>query len=97
MSGFDDWIGRQIPDQVMEDAASWMALLDSSACSPADRIAFARWLGEDPLHQGAFEELSEIWARLQMLSDVPAMIDHPDVIPFPVRSKNSIPRYPPMT
>ena len=85
MSGFDDWLGQNIPDHIMEDAATWMALLDSNNCTPVDRIAFARWLSADPLHQGAFEELSEVWARLQLLSDVPAMVDHPDVIPFPVK------------
>jgi transmembrane sensor len=83
MSGFDDWIGQNIPDHMMEDAASWMALLDSSNCTAADRIAFAQWLSADPLHQGAFEEMSEVWARLHTLSDVPALIDHPDVLPFP--------------
>ena len=60
MSGFDDWLGQKIPDHIMEDAATWMALLDSSNCTSADRIGFARWLSTDPLHQGAFEELSEV-------------------------------------
>lgn len=83
MSGFSDWIGENIPDHIMSDAASWVALLDSGSCTASDRVAFARWLNEDPLHQGAFEELSEIWARLHTLSDVSAMIEHPDVIPFP--------------
>jgi len=83
MSGFKDWIGENIPDHIMEDAASWMASLDSGSCSQSDRVAFARWLNADPLHQGAFEELSEVWARLHTLSDVPAMLEHPDVIPFP--------------
>ena len=89
MSGFDDWLGQNIPDHILEDAARWMALLDSSDCTPADRVAFARWLSADPLHQGGFEELSEVWARLHMLSDVPAMVDHPDVIPFPVRAEST--------
>ena len=88
MSGFDDWLGQNIPDHLLEDAATWMALLDSSSCTPSDRIAFAQWLSTDPLHQGAFEELSGVWARLQLLSDVPAMIDHPDVIPFPVKPES---------
>jgi transmembrane sensor len=88
MSGFDDWLGQKIPDHIMEDAATWMALLDSSNCTSADRIGFARWLSTDPLHQGAFEELSEVWAKLHMLSDVSAMVDHPDVIPFPVQAEN---------
>ena len=83
MSGYYDWIGQNIPDQIMEDAASWLALLDSASCTRSDRLAFAYWLNGDPLHQGAFEELSEVWARLQTLIELPALIDHPDVIPFP--------------
>ena len=83
MSGFDDWIGQNVPDHIMEEAASWLALLDSSHCTLDDRAAFAHWLSADPLHQGAFEELSEVWARLHTLSDVPALTQHPDVIPFP--------------
>jgi len=90
MSGFDDWIGQNIPDHVMEEAASWMALLDSSSCNPADRVSFAQWLSEDPLHQGAFEELSEVWARLHMLSEVPAMTNHPDIIPFPAKVEEPV-------
>ena len=87
MSGFDDWIGQNIPDEIMEQAAGWMALLDSSQATPEHRIAFARWLSEDSLHQGAFEELSEVWARLHILSDVPAMIEHPNVIAFPASAQ----------
>lgn len=87
MSGFDDWIGQNIPDEIMEQAAGWMALLDSSQATAADRIAFAQWLSEDSLHQGAFEELSEVWARLHILSDVPSMIEHPNVIPFPASAQ----------
>lgn len=87
MSGYDDWIGQNIPDEIMEQAAQWMALLDSNQVTEADRSAFAAWLGEDALHQGAFEELSEVWARLRMLSDIPAMVEHPNVIPFPVSAQ----------
>jgi len=90
MSGFDDWLGQNIPDHIMEDAAKWMALLDSGDCTPADRVAFARWLAADPLHQGGFEELSEVWARLHMLSDVPAMAEHPNVIPFPAKQETTL-------
>ena len=84
MSGYYDWIGQNIPDQIMEDAASWLALLDSASCTRSDRFAFVRWLNAEPLHQRAFEELSEVWARLHTLTDMPAMLDHHDVIPFPV-------------
>lgn len=83
MSGYDDWIGLEIPDSVMEDAAAWMALLDSDDCTQAQRIAFAQWLNEDPIRQSAFEELSAVWAKLHMLTDVKPLTEHPDVIPFP--------------
>lgn len=85
MSSFDDWIGRNVPDTIMEDAASWMALLDSETCTPADRAAFAQWLGEDLLHQWAFEELSEVWARLRLLPDSAEIDSHQNVLPFPDR------------
>ena len=76
MSGFDDWVGRNVPDHIMEQAASWMALLDSDTCTLADRVTFSRWLSEDPMHQGAFEELSEVWASEAMLDEIAA---HPDL------------------
>jgi transmembrane sensor len=87
VSGYDDWIGRSIPDSVMEDAASWMALLDSDDCTTAQRASFAQWLSEDPIHQGAFEELSAVWAKLHMLTDVQSLKQHPDVIPFPATAE----------
>jgi len=83
MTSYDGWIGENVPDHIMEEAASWMAFLDSCECTPADRIAFVRWLGRDRMHQSAFEELSEVWARLHTLTDIQQVADHPDVIPFP--------------
>lgn len=83
MSSYDDWIGRNVPDVIMEDAAAWMALLDSPDCNIGDRMAFARWLSEDTTHRWAFEELSEIWARLHSLTDINELSDQPNVIRFP--------------
>lgn len=82
MTHLDDWVGRNIPEVVLNDAAAWMALLDSERCNPADRVAFARWLDEDPCHQWAFEELSEVWARLHTLVDVPAVMAVSNVVPL---------------
>jgi transmembrane sensor len=70
MTDIDDWVGHNIPEVVLDDAAKWLARLDAEDCNAADRLAFARWLAEDPCHQWAFEELSEIWARLHTLADV---------------------------
>lgn len=82
MSSLKDWLGEAIPDVIMDDAAGWLSLLDSEESHLADRLAFARWLEADPRHRLAFEELSEVWAKLQILTDVPPLLEHPDVIRF---------------
>lgn len=76
------WIGESIPDAIMDDAASWMAVLDAERCNEGDRLAFARWLDEDTQHRWAFEELSEVWARLRTLTDVEPMLQSPNVVPI---------------
>ena len=82
MTRLPSWLGENIPDVIMEDAASWMALLDSDRCNEADRISFARWLDEDPTHRWAFEELSAVWARLRTLSDVEPLLQQEKVVPL---------------
>ena len=83
MTRLPDWLGENIPDVVMEDAASWMALLDSERSTEADRIGFARWLDEDPTHRWALEELSEVWARLRTLSDIEPLLEQDKVVRLP--------------
>ena len=83
MTSLDTWISQNIPDAVMEDASSWLARLDSQQCNAADRLAFARWLAEDPTHRWAFEELSEVWARLHTLVDVGEQMQAENVTRFP--------------
>ena len=78
-----DWLGTNISDVVMDDAASWMAILDSERCNMADRASFAQWLDEDPNHRWAFEEISEVWAKLRTLNDVEPLLQQPDVVLFP--------------
>jgi len=83
MTSLHEWIGEEIPDVIMDDAARWLALLDSDLCNAADRLGFARWLDEDTRHRWAFEELSEVWARLRTLKDVGTATQHPDIIRLP--------------
>ena len=83
MTRLPDWLGENVPDVVMEDAASWMALLDSERSTEADRIGFARWLDEDPTHRWALEELSEVWARLRTLSDIEPLLEQSKVVRLP--------------
>jgi transmembrane sensor len=83
MSSLDDWITQEIPESIQEDAAHWMAQLDSEQCNEADRLAFARWLDGDPRHRWAFQELSEVWAQLRTLTDVRPLMDQPGVHRLP--------------
>jgi transmembrane sensor len=83
MTSLGDWVAQEIPQPVTDDAARWMALLDSERCNEADRLAFARWLDEDPRHRWAFQELSEVWAQLRTLSDVRPMMDRAQVRRLP--------------
>ena len=92
MSSLRDWIGEDIPDVIMADAAAWLALLDSDRCHAADRLGFARWLDEDPRHRWAFEELSEVWAKLRTLKDVGTALDHPAVVRLPTARLPGEPR-----
>jgi len=84
MSSLEGWISENIPDVVMQDAAAWLARLDSQHCGPADRLAFTRWLAEDPTHRWAYQELSEVWARLRTLEEVGEQAaKESKVVPFP--------------
>jgi len=83
MTSLGDWVAQAIPQPIADDAARWMALLDSERCNEADRLAFARWLDEDPRHRWAFQELSEVWAQLRTLSDVRPMMERAQVARLP--------------
>lgn len=83
MTQTPDWLGTNISDVVMDDAASWMAILDSERCNMADRATFAQWLDEDPSHRWAFEEISEVWAKLRTLNDVEPLLQQAEVARFP--------------
>ena len=92
MTSMTDWFSNNVSDVVMDDAASWMAILDSERCNMSDRVAFAQWLDEDPSHRWAFEELSEVWAKLRILNDVEPLLQQPNVVPFPSVNLSTIPR-----
>lgn len=91
MSELRDWFVEDIPEAIRRDAEGWMAVLDSSQCSEAHRLAFVRWLEEDPRRGRAFEELSEVWARLRMLSELPALKREAGVIDLRKSKPDSCP------
>ena len=55
-------------DRIAEDAAGWVARLQSSDATEQDRRDFERWLQFDPAHEAAYEEFKGLWTELK---DVP--------------------------
>jgi transmembrane sensor len=55
--------------EIDEEAARWVWRLDSEAASLEDQQAFESWIGQDPRHRRAMEELSQVWTALDGLSE----------------------------
>lgn len=66
----EEWLAIGVPDEIADQAMTWIARLDSEDCDRAVQEAFQQWLSADPVHLWAFEELSEFWAKTSFL-DVP--------------------------
>jgi transmembrane sensor len=64
--------GVKTPESVKADAAVWLARLRSDTKTAADENAFRKWLGEDPSHIAAFEEMTDIWEALGSARRTPA-------------------------
>lgn len=76
----EEWVGIGIPDEVVEQALSWVTLLDSDNATLAQQVEFYQWLEADSIHQWAFEELSAFWAKSQLSKEHIAMLDEDSVI-----------------
>lgn len=59
---------RAIDRRVAEEAAGWVARLQSSDATEQDRREFQIWLQQDRHHQEAYEDLRKLWGDLK---DVP--------------------------
>jgi ferric-dicitrate binding protein FerR (iron transport regulator) len=87
----EEWSGYELSSEVLEQAASWIAVLDNGEDSGATEdmhTAFFDWLQKDPSHQQAYFELSEIWARTACTKSMCDMIDKSVVLPFPAQTNN---------
>ena len=60
--------GDEADDRLAEEAAGWVARLQSADATDQDRRAFALWLQRDPAHQPAYDDFKVLWAELK---DVP--------------------------
>jgi transmembrane sensor len=56
-----------------EQAASWLARLQSDRCSERDRLAHQRWLNEDPDNERAWADITLLWQQLDSLGAQPPM------------------------
>ncbi|MFT4938445.1 MAG: ferric-dicitrate binding protein FerR (iron transport regulator) [Paraglaciecola sp.] len=79
----DEWLGFGVPEDILERATQWIALLDSDTADDKQRAEFFIWLEEDPLHAIAFEELSELWAKTSVIKNFHDLLDESKVLPFP--------------
>jgi len=80
-----EWLGADIPPEVIQQAVEWIAVLDDvehQAGATKEKADFYQWLAAAPVHQEAFAELSELWARTACLNSLIDKIDTSVVIPF---------------
>lgn len=57
-----------VDDQIAEEAARWVARLQSSDATERDQREFRLWVQRNPAHQAAYDEFKGLWADLK---DVP--------------------------
>lgn len=55
-------------DGLAEDAALWVARMQSADATEADHNAFRGWLASNPAHQGAYDDMKSVWGDMR---DVP--------------------------
>lgn len=67
-----DRFSQDINDRIAEEAAGWVARLQSSDATEQDRQEFQLWLKRDGAHQAAYGEFKNLWTDLK---DVPIPSD----------------------
>jgi transmembrane sensor len=60
-------IASRSDDLVLNTAASWFDRLQNEELSAEDLASWQRWLAESSAHQRAFDELQDVWQRLEGL------------------------------
>jgi len=51
-------------DELLDEAAAWIARLRSDAVSHSDKVEFSRWLNQSDAHTRAFDEMADTWDTL---------------------------------
>ncbi len=63
-----DRFSKDPDDRMMQQAAGWVARLQSSDATDRDRREFQLWLEQDAAHQAAYDEFKSLWADLKAVS-----------------------------
>lgn len=79
----EEWSGYEVSELVLEEAANWIASLDSNSLDDNQQITFYTWLQEHPSHQHAYLELSELWAKSSCIKSMEHMVEKSKVLTFP--------------
>lgn len=77
---------------VDEEAALWVARIQSADATDADRAACAAWVARDPAHAAAFTELEALWGTLDPFTSAPAGAGRPWRVPRCSPSPLALPR-----
>ena len=72
----EDWVAVGIPEPIVEQAMSWIVLLDAGDVTEHQQQAFSQWLEEDLLHKWAYQELTELWAASASVQAVDVGVAH---------------------
>jgi ferric-dicitrate binding protein FerR (iron transport regulator) len=79
----EEWTGYEVSEEVLKQAANWIAVLDSNTLESEQQQEFLSWLQLYPSHQQAYIELSELWAKSSCIQRMSDMIERSSVIDFP--------------
>lgn len=85
----EEWSGYELSELVLEEAANWIASLDSKTLDENGQIAFYDWLQAHPSHQNAYLEISELWAKSSCIKSMEHLVEKSQVVPFPDRITKS--------
>lgn len=79
----EEWSGYEVSNEVLQQAASWITVLDNKETVNADvHSQFFTWLQATPEHQQAYFELSEMWAKSACTKSMFDMLETSTVIAF---------------
>ncbi len=66
---------RQDYDQLLNEAASWIARLRAPKASARQHADFSQWLNSSPAHIQAFDEMSDTWETLGAAAHISELTD----------------------